>query len=118
MKNFMFLLAGLLALSLGACTTYTPLAVSSGSQLNAELPYDAYTIQGTGEGTSCGSFFLGFPLQGEEAGTFKRAVNQAVSDKGGDLLINSTTDLSTTQFLYFIYFERCVSVQGLVAKLK
>ena len=117
MKSLMYLLTGVLALSLGACTVYLPIDASSGSLLQAELPYDAYTILGKGEGTSCGSFFLGFPLGDSEAGTFKQSVGQAVGDKGGDFLIKSTADLSRT-FFYPIYFEQCVVVEGLVAKLK
>lgn len=119
MKGLSTLLLVSFAILLNACTGYQPIWTHSGSSLRAELPYDKYTIMGTGTGTSCQKYFLGFNLDGsEEGGTYRKAVRLAIKEKGGDHLINATSDISRTFIIIFLYHEECVTVEGLVIKFK
>lgn len=108
-----------MAIFLASCTYYLPRTNSSGSLLQASLPPEKYTIMGAAEGTSCASFILQLPIIGTK-NTFQAAVNNAIRSKGGDLFIQATSDESFFFFPHPVYgySERCVTVQGLVIKLK
>lgn len=104
---------------LASCTMYMPMTQPSGSHLQLDMNKTDYTVLGVGEGTACASNFLGLPLGGKN--TYQAAVNKAVGSKGGDLLIQSSADASMTFFpstLWPLWQESCVTVQGLVIKLK
>jgi hypothetical protein len=98
---------------------YQPITQPSGSGLSLRMDKGDYTILGVGEGSACSSFFLGIPLGGEN--TYKKAVEKAVSSKGGDLLIQASADETLTYFpatFLSIYQQRCITVTGLVVRLK
>lgn len=117
------LLLALLPMMLAACSMYQPVSNQSGTILQATLPPDRFSIIGTGEGTSCASFFLGIPtgaVTGEK-NTYQSAVRKAIHSKNGDHFIQSTADMTFTYFpsLWFpFYQEVCTTVEGLVVKLK
>ena len=116
----LYMVLVVLSIFVSSCTTYLPLVNASGTVLQAQLPPDKFTILGTSEGTSCSSSFLGFPLVGTK-NTYQNAVNNAIRSKNGDHFIQATSDASIFAFpiQYFaIYIEQCITVQGLVVKLK
>ncbi len=113
-----------MAIGLSACTYQLPISNPSGTTLQAILPADKYTIMGTASGEACARFILGFPLAtatGEKS-TYQAAVRKAILAKNGDHFIQSTSDFQLTTFIHPqylpLYNELCVTVEGLVIKLK
>ncbi len=105
--------AGLL---LSSCVTYYPIKQASGSSLNLQLSEDQYKILGVGRGSACSSRWFGF-LGSNDEFAFEVATDRAISTrKGGNHLIQTTTDARTYTVLFF-YAEVCVIVRGLVVKL-
>lgn len=104
---------------LASCSVYMPMTQPSSSQLQLDMNKTDYTVLGVGGGTACASNFLGLPIGGKN--TYQEAVNKAVGSKGGDLLIQTSADYNMTFFpstFFAIWQESCVTVQGLVIKLK
>jgi len=122
MKKLLLLV--LAAAGLSACTYQLPVSNPSGTLLQAVLPPEKYTIQGTSSAEACARFVLGFPLAtatGEKS-TYQAAVRKAILAKNGDHFIQSTADFQWTSFVHPqympIYNELCVTVEGLVIKFK
>lgn len=104
-----------LVLLLAACTSFVPVNQPSGSLMNFNIPNTEFKSLGIGEGRGCESAVFGFfTLTNEFAYQF--AVDVAVKSKGGDILIQTSTDAS-----YFVippfYHKRCVVVKGVVLKI-
>lgn len=107
--------ASTLGLMLIACTSFVPVNQPSGSLMNFNIPNTEFKSLGIGEGRGCESAVFGFfTLTNEFAYQF--AVDVAVKSKGGDILIQTSTDAS-----YFVippfYHKRCVVVKGVVLKI-
>lgn len=119
MRRLTLCLMAVLVFALSACTEYVPMINASSSALMPQLPADRYQILGTGEGTACTSYLLGFPTGGSNP--YQTAVNAAIKSKNGDYFIQATTDVRLNYFpstLFALYLERCVTTQGLVIKFK
>ena len=121
MRTLLLVIAA--TMSLTACSYYQPVSNPSGTLLQAVLPAEKYTIIGTATGESCGRFLFGFPLATAtgEKNTYQAAVRKAIASKNGDHFIQTTSDFSYTGFplpQYAIYQDVCVTVEGLVIKLK
>lgn len=83
--------------------------------MNFNIPNTEFKSLGLSEGRGCESAVFGFfTLTNEFA--YQVAVDSAVKAKGGDILIQTSTDAS-----YFvippIYHKRCVVVKGVVLKI-
>ena len=119
----MSLVLMLAAIGLTSCTYYQPVSNPSGTLLQAVLPAEKFTILGTASGEACGRFIFGFPLATAtgEKNTYQAAVRKAIHSKNGDHFIQTTADFAYTGFplpQYAIYQDVCVTVEGLVLKLK
>ena len=98
-----------------SCISYSPRTLSSGSSLQLGNESDDYEKLGISEGTACSSYVFGIRTEGEF--TYHAAVRNAISKLDGDLLIQTTTDISTGKF-FPIAYKRCILVEGLVIRLK
>ena len=102
-----------------SCVSYLPISQPSGAALTLKMDRSDYTVMGVGEGSATVKYFLGIPIEGED--TYKKAVEEAVKSRGGDLLIQASADLYTTGFPFRfipIYEEQTITVTGVVVKLK
>ncbi len=119
MKKITLIASGLLVSLLSGCTAYSPISQPSGSSFQLQLSTSDYTILGQGSGEACMSHILNIPTGGKN--TYQEAVSKAVGSKGGDLLIQSSSDTVETFFpstLFSVWGERCITVTGSVVKLK
>ncbi len=119
-KRILFLCAVMVVgLLMTSCATQRPVTMASGSVLQLNMDKDSYTILGTGTGQACASYFLGIPVGGEN--TYKLAVEQAIAERGGNMIIQSSVDRIQTYFpstFFAISNKLCTSVTGTVIKLK
>ena len=119
MRKLSIIAVALIATVLSGCTAYRPVSQPSGSSFVLTLDKNAYTILGQGSGEACMTHVFNIPTGGKN--TYQDAVAQAVGSKGGDLLIQSSSDTVETFFpstLFSFWGERCISVTGTVVKLK
>lgn len=104
---------------LASCAIKYPVSQPSGSQLQLAMPKDSYTILGTAEATGCDDFLIGIPLGGNFS--FKDTIDMAVKAKGGDLFVQTSTDRKSVGFpsyLFGIWKQECITVQGIIVKFK
>lgn len=107
------------ALLLGGCTSVGNLGiVTKPSANNADLLRNGTSFQelGTAEATVCRHFIIAvFPFGNS---TFSKAVDKALSERGGDALINVTVSTSLYGFIpiYNVYSFTCTTVNGVAVK--
>jgi len=94
---------------------YRPVNQPSGSLLKLDVSKADYELLGSGSGEACADFLLGLPVSGQN--TYQKAVSRAVASKGGDILIQTSSDLKLTG-IPILYEQHCISVEGVVVKLK
>lgn len=119
MKKIILAGSAILGLALSGCTMYSPVSQPSGSAFHLELSRSDYKILGQGSGEACMSHIFNIPTGGKN--TYQEAVAKAVGSKGGDLLIQSSSDTVETFFpstMVSFWGERCITVTGTVVKLK
>ncbi|MBI4668770.1 MAG: hypothetical protein HY747_06230 [Elusimicrobia bacterium] len=87
-KIGMLLAAGAL---FAGCTTYFPHSVSMGGVVMTDVE-----VVGRVEGTSRAHYIFGYGPIGDDS--LKAAVADALSQKGGDTLVNVTVDRAVTKF--------------------
>jgi len=119
MRKLSIIVVGLLSMALSGCTMYSPVGQPSGSAFSLKLDKSDYKILGQGSGEACMTHVLNIPTGGKN--TYQDAVAQAVGSKGGDLLIQSSSDTIETFFpstMFSFWGERCITVTGTVVKLK
>ncbi len=75
----------------GGCTTYIPHSASMGGVVMTNVE-----VLGRVEGRSRAQYIMGYGPLGDDS--LKAAVADALSQKGGDSLINITVDRSITKF--------------------
>jgi len=115
------LLTFVIALALTGCTSVGNLGiVTKPSADSATLLKSGRTFQelGPAEGEACRYFLLAVIPWGDSA--FSAAVNNALSEKGGDALINVTISSSLYGFIpiYNVFSYTCTNVKGIAVKFQ
>ena len=110
MQKALTAMVAVLLLGVAGCAIVTPYVSS--------MNYSPETMElwGTGEGESSQGYILCFVPINESYSTM-RAVNEAISSRGGDALINTVAEHETYCFLG-LYCEHTIRVRGTVVKFK
>jgi hypothetical protein len=102
---------GLLCAGSSGCN-HTPIAMMTSTK---PLAPDGYDVVGDASATDCTWYLLGL-LPVSTGNTLQGALKKAISDGGGDALIQVTSD---TFFQYFIIVSRfCTEVDGVGVKTR
>jgi hypothetical protein len=118
-RSLWLIVAG--ALFLGGCSSSGTLGiVTLGSADPAGLLRSgrAFKEVGPAEGQACRHFVLAIIPWGE--GDFAHAVQQALSQRGGDALLNVSVETSLYGFvpIYNVYSFTCTTVKGVAVKFE
>ena len=112
MKKIVAIVAA--AVTFAGCTTYFPHSASMGGVVMTNIE-----VLGRVEGQSRAHYILGYGPMGDDS--LKAAVADALSQKGGDTLVNITIDRSTTMFppyLGSIYTAVTTTISGTAVRFK
>jgi hypothetical protein len=109
----------IVAVASSACTSVGNLGIVTKPSADATALLKsgkAYKDLGPAEGEACRYFLLGIIPWGDA--TFSTAVNQALTEKGADALINVTVSNSLYGFIpiYNVFTYTCTNVKGIAIK--
>ena len=101
--------------SVGNLGMVTKPSANNADRLKSGVSFEAL---GPVEGSGCRHFILAIIPFGDSS--FSKAVDEALSQKGGDALINVTvsSSVSGTTPIYTVYSFTCTSVSGIAVKYK
>jgi hypothetical protein len=119
MRKIILLLAMILLLaacsSTGNLGMVTKSVAEPGSLLTSSHPYK---VIGPARGKACRYFLLGIIPWGDS--TFKAAMDKALTETGGDALINLSVSSSLYGFvlIYNVFCFTCTTVEGIAIKFE